>query len=166
MRIEESFNVTFDESFPEPKSSPSVKYDRIIEPIVHNPVRSPSLEANALEPGYLKSVKKPRGHPIEQVIGELNKRTLRISNVITIIIITTMVLPDNQISSPNSVLDDKVFENSSNDSDFNVDLYLNDEEDNGDNLVIPHIPNEELRTRIYNTRIPPSLIRGIGEEKI
>ncbi|GJZ47940.1 hypothetical protein Tco_0601772 [Tanacetum coccineum] len=47
-----------------------------------------------------------------------------------------MVLPDNQIGSPNSVLDEKMFENSSNDSDFNVEL------------------------------IPPSLIRGIKEDKI
>nr|GEW24221.1 hypothetical protein [Tanacetum cinerariifolium] len=49
LRIEESFNVTFDESFPEPKSSYSVEDDRIIEPIVQNPVRSLSLEANASE---------------------------------------------------------------------------------------------------------------------
>ncbi|GJY42609.1 hypothetical protein Tco_0430822 [Tanacetum coccineum] len=77
MRIEESFNVTCDESFPEPNSSPSIEYDRIIEPVVQNPVRSPSLEANASEPGYPKSVKEARGHQIEQVIGELNGRTLR-----------------------------------------------------------------------------------------
>ncbi|GJS91332.1 hypothetical protein Tco_0773968 [Tanacetum coccineum] len=61
MRIEESLNDTFDESFPEPKSSPSIEDDRIIEPVVQNPIRSPSLEANASEPGYLKSVKEARG---------------------------------------------------------------------------------------------------------
>ncbi|GJZ24336.1 retrovirus-related pol polyprotein from transposon TNT 1-94 [Tanacetum coccineum] len=77
MRIEESLNVTFDESLPEPKSSSSVEDDRIIEPIVQNPIRSPSLEANASEPSYPKSLKEARGHPIEQVIGELNERTLR-----------------------------------------------------------------------------------------
>ncbi|GJZ04816.1 putative reverse transcriptase domain-containing protein [Tanacetum coccineum] len=38
--------------------------------------RSPSLEVNVSEPGYPKSVKESRGHPIEQVIGELNERTL------------------------------------------------------------------------------------------
>ncbi|GJR78408.1 hypothetical protein Tco_0149193 [Tanacetum coccineum] len=69
MRIEESINVTFDESLPNPKSSSSVEDDRIIEPIVQNPVRSSSLEANASEPGYPKSLKEDRGHPIEQVIG-------------------------------------------------------------------------------------------------
>nr|GFB71039.1 hypothetical protein [Tanacetum cinerariifolium] len=43
---------------------------------VQDPVRSPLLEANAIEPGYPKSVKEARGHPIEQVIGELNEMTL------------------------------------------------------------------------------------------
>ncbi|GJV54842.1 hypothetical protein Tco_1455847 [Tanacetum coccineum] len=65
MRIEESINVTFDETLPEPKSYPSVEDDRIIKPIVQNPVRSLSLEANATESGYPKSLKEPRGHLIE-----------------------------------------------------------------------------------------------------
>ncbi|GJR60999.1 hypothetical protein Tco_1503161 [Tanacetum coccineum] len=77
MRIKESLIVTFDESLPEPKSSPSVEGDRIIEPVVQNPVRSPSLEANASYLGYPKSPKEARGHPIEQVIGKLNEMTLR-----------------------------------------------------------------------------------------
>nr|GEV09047.1 ribonuclease H-like domain-containing protein [Tanacetum cinerariifolium] len=46
-----------------------------------------------------------------------------------------MVLPDNQVSSLKSVLDDKAFENSSNDLDFDVDLYLNDEEDNEEESI-------------------------------
>ncbi|GJU07279.1 hypothetical protein Tco_1123709 [Tanacetum coccineum] len=77
MRIEKSLNVTFDESLPEPKSSSSVEDDRIIEPIVQNLVRSLSLEANASEPTCPKSLKEARGYPIEQVIGELDKSTLR-----------------------------------------------------------------------------------------
>ncbi|GJY72075.1 hypothetical protein Tco_0475778 [Tanacetum coccineum] len=77
-----------------------------------------------------------------------------------------MVLPDNQGISPKIVLDDKAFEDASNNSDFDIDLYLNDEEDNGDNMVVPQTPKEEVRTRIYNTRIPPSLVRGIMEDKI
>ncbi|GKE66362.1 hypothetical protein Tco_1520523, partial [Tanacetum coccineum] len=64
-------------SLPEPKSSSLVEDDRINEPIVPNPVRSPSLEANASELSYPKSLKEARGHLIEQVIGELNERTLR-----------------------------------------------------------------------------------------
>ncbi|GJT09966.1 integrase, catalytic region, zinc finger, CCHC-type containing protein [Tanacetum coccineum] len=77
MRIEESHNVTFDESFPEPKSSPSVEDDRIDETIVQNLNGSSSLQVNVLDEGYPKSLKEARGHPIEQVIGELNERTLR-----------------------------------------------------------------------------------------
>ncbi|GJY17882.1 hypothetical protein Tco_0389373 [Tanacetum coccineum] len=77
-----------------------------------------------------------------------------------------MVLPNNQVSSPNIVLDGKDFENSSNDSDFDADLYLNNEENNGDNVVVPQTPSEEMRTMIYNTGIPPPLIRGIGKDKI
>ncbi|GJU13809.1 hypothetical protein Tco_1136205 [Tanacetum coccineum] len=77
-----------------------------------------------------------------------------------------MVLPDNQVGSPKSVLDDKDLEYSSNDADFNLDLYLYDEEDNGNIVVVPQTPSEEVRTRIYNIEIPPSLIRGIGEDMI
>ncbi|GKD13109.1 hypothetical protein Tco_1197516 [Tanacetum coccineum] len=54
-----------------------------------------------------------------------------------------MVLLDNQVSSPKSVLDDKACEDSSNDSDFDADLYINDEEDNGDNVVVSQTPIKE-----------------------
>ncbi|GKD97254.1 retrovirus-related pol polyprotein from transposon TNT 1-94, partial [Tanacetum coccineum] len=77
MRIEESINLTFDESLPEPKSSPSIKDDRINKPIVQDLNGSLSLQVNISDEGYPKSVKEARGHPIEQVIGELNERTLR-----------------------------------------------------------------------------------------
>nr|GEV56267.1 hypothetical protein [Tanacetum cinerariifolium] len=77
MRIKESLNVTFHERFPKPKSSPSVKDGRINEPIVQDFNGSPSLEFNVSDEGYPKSVKEARGHPIAQVIGELNERTLR-----------------------------------------------------------------------------------------
>ncbi|GJX81595.1 retrovirus-related pol polyprotein from transposon TNT 1-94 [Tanacetum coccineum] len=53
----------------EPKSSPSVEYDRINEPIVQDLNGSPSLQVNVLDEGYPKSVKEARGHLIEQVIG-------------------------------------------------------------------------------------------------
>ncbi|GJR93876.1 retrovirus-related pol polyprotein from transposon TNT 1-94 [Tanacetum coccineum] len=77
MRIEESLNVTFDESLPEPKSYPLVEYDRVNEPIVQDLNGSLSLQVNVSDEGYSKSVKEARGHPIEQVISELNRRTLR-----------------------------------------------------------------------------------------
>ncbi|GJZ07041.1 hypothetical protein Tco_0540834 [Tanacetum coccineum] len=72
-----------------------------------------------------------------------------------------MVLPDNQVGSPNSVLDNEMFEISSNESDFDANAHSNDKEVNSDNVVIPQSPNEEVITRIYNTGIPPSLIKEI-----
>nr|GEV86660.1 zf-CCHC domain-containing protein/DUF4219 domain-containing protein/UBN2 domain-containing protein [Tanacetum cinerariifolium] len=76
-RIEESLNVTFDKSLPEPKPSSSVEDDRIDEPIVQDLNGSLSLQVNISDEGYPKSLKEARDHPIEQVIGELNERTLR-----------------------------------------------------------------------------------------
>nr|GEX09086.1 retrotransposon protein [Tanacetum cinerariifolium] len=76
-RIEESLNVTFDKSLPEPKSSSSLEDDRIDEPIVQDLNGSSSLQVNVSDEGYPKSLKEARDHPIEQVIGELNERTLR-----------------------------------------------------------------------------------------
>ncbi|GKC89569.1 hypothetical protein Tco_1150218 [Tanacetum coccineum] len=60
-----------------------------------------------------------------------------------------MVFPNNQVSSPKSMLDDKAFEDSCNDSDFDVDFYLNDEEDNCDNVVVPQTPSEEVFLPCY-----------------
>ncbi|GJV68577.1 hypothetical protein Tco_1484086 [Tanacetum coccineum] len=140
MRIEESLNVTFDESLPEPKSSSSVEYDRINEPIVQDLNGSPSLQVNVLDGGYPKSLKEAKGHPINQVIGELNERT---------------------ISSPKSVLDNKAFENSSSNFDIDEDWY--NVEDNVNDVVIPQITNEEVR--IYNTGTPSSLVRGMEEDR-
>ncbi|GJT89524.1 hypothetical protein Tco_1078369 [Tanacetum coccineum] len=77
IRIEESLNVSFDESLPKPKSSPLVEDDRINEPIVQDFNGSSSLQVNVLDEGYPKSLKKARDHPIEQIIGELNERTFR-----------------------------------------------------------------------------------------
>ncbi|GJV16545.1 retrovirus-related pol polyprotein from transposon TNT 1-94 [Tanacetum coccineum] len=63
--------------FPNPKSSHSVEDNRINEPIVQDLNGPPSLQVNVSAKGYPKSVKEARRHPIEQVIYELNKRTLR-----------------------------------------------------------------------------------------
>ena len=80
MRIEESLNVTFDESMPEPILSPTVEDDVINEQIVQDQERSPSLQVNVSDEGNPKEMREARGHPIEQVIGDLNKRTLRSQN--------------------------------------------------------------------------------------
>ncbi|GJR15160.1 retrovirus-related pol polyprotein from transposon TNT 1-94 [Tanacetum coccineum] len=71
------YEVTFNENLPELKSPPLVEDDGINEPIVQDLNGSPSLQVNILDEGYPKSVKKDKGHLIEQVIGELNERTLR-----------------------------------------------------------------------------------------
>ncbi|GKB38770.1 retrotransposon protein [Tanacetum coccineum] len=65
LRIEESLNVSFVESLPEPKSSPSVEDDKINEHIVQDLNGSPSLQVNISDEGYLKSLKEAKGHPIE-----------------------------------------------------------------------------------------------------
>ncbi|GKA79960.1 hypothetical protein Tco_0786556 [Tanacetum coccineum] len=72
-----------------------------------------------------------------------------------------MVLSNNQVSSPNSMLNNEMFDISSNESDLDVITHPNDEEVNNDNVVIPQSPNEEVITRIYNTRIPPFQIREV-----
>ncbi|GJR78512.1 hypothetical protein Tco_0149297 [Tanacetum coccineum] len=60
MRIEDSLNVSFDESLPKPKSSYSVEDDRIDEPIVQDLNGSPSLQVNVSDKGYPKSLKEAR----------------------------------------------------------------------------------------------------------
>ncbi|GJZ14450.1 hypothetical protein Tco_0550127 [Tanacetum coccineum] len=87
MRIEEYLNVIFDESLPEPKSSSSVKDDRIDEPIVQDLNGSPSLQ--------------------------LSK----------------------------SVLNNKAFEDSSSETDFNEDWY--NIKDKGVDVVIPQTSSKE-----------------------
>ncbi|GJX11454.1 hypothetical protein Tco_0201313, partial [Tanacetum coccineum] len=76
IRIEESLNITFNESLSEPKSSSLIEDDRINEPIVQDLNGSPSLQVNVSDEGFPKCVKESRGYPIEQVTGELNERTL------------------------------------------------------------------------------------------
>ncbi|GJS65778.1 hypothetical protein Tco_0282994 [Tanacetum coccineum] len=51
MRIEESLNVTFDDSLPKHKSSPLVEDDKVNELVVQDPIRSLSLEVNASRVG-------------------------------------------------------------------------------------------------------------------
>ncbi|GJT11706.1 hypothetical protein Tco_0858748 [Tanacetum coccineum] len=60
MRVKESFNVTIDESLPEPKSSSLIKDDRINEPIVQDLNESLSLQVNVSDKGNPKSIKEAR----------------------------------------------------------------------------------------------------------
>nr|GEW97819.1 UBN2 domain-containing protein [Tanacetum cinerariifolium] len=58
-------------------ASKTTKEKKMInEPIVQELNGSPSLQVSVSDEGYPKSVKEARGHPIKQVIDELNERTL------------------------------------------------------------------------------------------
>ncbi|GJT82595.1 retrovirus-related pol polyprotein from transposon TNT 1-94 [Tanacetum coccineum] len=78
-KIEKTTSISLNKPtvLPEPKSSPSAEDDRINEPIVQDPNGSLSLQVNVSDEGYIKSVKEAKYYPIEQVIVELNERTLR-----------------------------------------------------------------------------------------
>ncbi|GKB25067.1 hypothetical protein Tco_0864468 [Tanacetum coccineum] len=92
IRIEESLNVTFEESLPEPKSSSSVEDDRIDEPIVQDLNGSPSLLVNVSDEGYPKSLKEARGencHKLTTTVklpyshtGEFDMWRLRIGQIL------------------------------------------------------------------------------------
>ncbi|GKA57742.1 hypothetical protein Tco_0756930 [Tanacetum coccineum] len=82
MRIEESLNVTFDDSLPKHKSSPLVEDDKVNELVVQDPIRSLSLEVNASRVGLslIIAVKVGLRSPRRlQVIGEWNGETLRVN---------------------------------------------------------------------------------------
>ncbi|GJX95762.1 hypothetical protein Tco_0351560 [Tanacetum coccineum] len=84
-----------------------------------------------------------------------------------IIIGERMVLLNSPTGSSDNVLDNQIFDTSSNESHpSNVDLYLNDEEDDDDNIIIPQTPSEEIMTRIDDTRCPLPLLKKNREDKI
>ncbi|GJT61985.1 hypothetical protein Tco_1005518 [Tanacetum coccineum] len=80
MRGEESLNVTFDETPPPPKTSPLEDDDLVEEEAIEvnkiiplgNDVEDKSLESNKII-----NIKESKSHPLENVIGNLNQRTLR-----------------------------------------------------------------------------------------
>ncbi|GJX85807.1 retrovirus-related pol polyprotein from transposon TNT 1-94 [Tanacetum coccineum] len=79
MKIEESLNVTFDETPPPSKTSPLVDYDldeeeaiKVTEKNLENDIEDETLE---IEDAV--NIKESRKHPLENVIGNLNQRTLR-----------------------------------------------------------------------------------------
>nr|GEV63989.1 copia protein [Tanacetum cinerariifolium] len=79
-KIEESLNVTFDETPPPSKTSPLVDDDLDEEEAIRE-VEKKNLE-NVVEDETLKidkivNIKESRNHPLENVIGNLNQRTLR-----------------------------------------------------------------------------------------
>ncbi|GJZ04758.1 retrovirus-related pol polyprotein from transposon TNT 1-94 [Tanacetum coccineum] len=80
MKIEESLNVTFDETPPPSKTSPLVDDDLDeVEAIKVTEKKNleNDIEDETLEIDEIVNIKESRNHPLENVIGNLNQRTLR-----------------------------------------------------------------------------------------
>ncbi|GJU97931.1 retrovirus-related pol polyprotein from transposon TNT 1-94 [Tanacetum coccineum] len=79
-QIEESLNVTFDETPPPSKTSPLVDDDLDEEEAI-KVTEKKNLENDivdeTLEIDEIVNIKESRNHPLENVIGNLNQRTLR-----------------------------------------------------------------------------------------
>ncbi|GJT77504.1 retrovirus-related pol polyprotein from transposon TNT 1-94 [Tanacetum coccineum] len=80
-KIEESLNVTFDETPPPSKTSPLVDDDLDEEEAIRE-IEKKNLENvvedETLEIDEIVNIKESRNHPLENVIGNLNQRTLRL----------------------------------------------------------------------------------------
>ncbi|GKC89952.1 retrovirus-related pol polyprotein from transposon TNT 1-94 [Tanacetum coccineum] len=80
-KIEESLNVTFDETPPPSKTSPLVDDDLDKEEAIRK-IKKKNLENivedETLEIDEIVNIKEYRNHPLENVIGNLNQRTLRL----------------------------------------------------------------------------------------
>ncbi|GJS99935.1 retrovirus-related pol polyprotein from transposon TNT 1-94 [Tanacetum coccineum] len=79
-KIEESLNVTFDETPPPSKTSPLLDDDLVEEEAIRE-IEKKNLE-NVIEDETLGideivNIKESRNHPLENVIGNLNQRTIR-----------------------------------------------------------------------------------------
>ncbi|GJY85846.1 retrovirus-related pol polyprotein from transposon TNT 1-94 [Tanacetum coccineum] len=80
MKVEESLNVTFDESPPPTKLSPLVDDDVGEEEAIKNNtkvVNNNNEEDESIEVDEVVNIKESKNHPLDQVIGNLNQRTLR-----------------------------------------------------------------------------------------
>ncbi|GJU93011.1 retrovirus-related pol polyprotein from transposon TNT 1-94 [Tanacetum coccineum] len=80
-KIEESLNVTFNETPPPSKTSPLVDDDLDEEEeikITEKKNLEKDIEDETLEIGEIVNIKESRNHPLENVIGNLNQITLRL----------------------------------------------------------------------------------------
>ncbi|GJR31039.1 retrovirus-related pol polyprotein from transposon TNT 1-94 [Tanacetum coccineum] len=79
-KIKESLNVTFDETPPPSKTSPLVDDDLDEEEAIRE-IEKKNLENvvedETLEIDEIVNIKESRNHPLENIIGNLNQRTLR-----------------------------------------------------------------------------------------
>ncbi|GJW62117.1 retrovirus-related pol polyprotein from transposon TNT 1-94 [Tanacetum coccineum] len=78
-KIEESLNVTFNETPPPSKTSPLVDDDLDEEAIKVTKKKNleNDIENETLEIDEMVNIEESRNHPLENVIGNLNQRTLR-----------------------------------------------------------------------------------------
>ncbi|GJX69082.1 retrovirus-related pol polyprotein from transposon TNT 1-94 [Tanacetum coccineum] len=80
MKVEESLNMTFDESPPPTKLSPLVDDDVGKEEAIKKNtkvVNNNNEEDESIEVDEIINIKESKNHPLDQVIGNLNQRTLR-----------------------------------------------------------------------------------------
>ncbi|GKC22649.1 hypothetical protein Tco_1024799 [Tanacetum coccineum] len=80
MKVEESLNVTFDESSPPTKLSPLVNDDVGEEEAIRNNtkvVNNNNEEDESIEVDEVVNIKESKNHSLDQVIENLNQRTLR-----------------------------------------------------------------------------------------
>ncbi|GKF87146.1 hypothetical protein Tco_0258023 [Tanacetum coccineum] len=79
MKIKESLNVTFDETPPPSKTSPLVDDDLDEEEVIKVTKKKNlenDIEDETLEIDNIVNIKEFRNHPLKNVIGNLNQRTL------------------------------------------------------------------------------------------
>ncbi|GJS81667.1 hypothetical protein Tco_0748208 [Tanacetum coccineum] len=80
MKIKESLNMTFDETPPPSETSPLVDDDLDVEEAIkvtekknlENDIKDETLEVNEIV-----NIKQSKNHPLGNVIGNLNQKTLR-----------------------------------------------------------------------------------------
>nr|GEU59814.1 Gag-Pol polyprotein [Tanacetum cinerariifolium] len=80
MKVEESLNVKFDESPPPSKTSPLEDDDLVEEEAIKVSEKKPlgnDIEDEVLENDEIVNIKESKSHPLENVMGNLNQRTLR-----------------------------------------------------------------------------------------
>ncbi|GJX60920.1 copia protein [Tanacetum coccineum] len=80
-KIKESLNVTFDETPPLSKTSPLVDDDLDKEEaikVTEKKILENDIKDETLEIDEIVNIKEARNHPLENVIGNLNQRTLRL----------------------------------------------------------------------------------------
>ncbi|GJT01538.1 retrovirus-related pol polyprotein from transposon TNT 1-94 [Tanacetum coccineum] len=80
-KVEESLNVTFDETPPPSKTSPLVNDDLDKEEAIKFTEKKNlenDIEDETLEIDEIVNIKESRNHPLENVVGNLNQRTLRL----------------------------------------------------------------------------------------